>query len=332
MPIRTIHIGVGGRGVWPLRAMPGRQDFQPVALVDVRPDHLAAGRELTGLGEGDCFSALEHALDAVEADAVVVITPPDFHARHCHMAIQAGKHVLVEKPFTKDLPSAHALAQQAAAAGLQIAVCQNKRFGAPYQALRRVLQSGRFGVPRFGLMTTYGWRPGVHHSGVDRHSYLWERGIHDLDTLHFLLDAQPRRLWAHSFNPPWSPYAGGAAFHGWVEFDGGVSFGLLCTFASRTKGGSLHIECDEAAIELIGGRLIARTAAGTEPEELPVEAVPAPEERLLDGFSEAIRHGVEPESSGTRNLVTMALVEGLGAASDQGTVVDFVDYMALRTG
>ncbi len=60
--------------------------------------------------------------------------------------------------------------------------------------------------------------------------------------------------------------------------------------------------------------------------------MPAPEERLLDGFSEAIRHGVEPESSGTRNLVTMALVEGLGAASDQGTVVDFVDYMALRTG
>lgn len=331
MTIRTIHIGVGGRGVWPLRIMPSRDDFQPVALVDVRRDKLAAARELTGLDEGVCFAALDQALDTVEADAVVVITPPDFHAKHCHMAIQAGKHVLVEKPFTKDLAAAHALVEQATAANLQIAVCQNKRFGAPYQTLRHLLDSGRFGAPRFGMMTTYGWRPGVHHSGLDRHSYLWERGIHDLDTIRFLLGATPERIWAHSFNPPWSPYAGGAAFHGWAEFSGGISFGMLCTFASRAKGSSLRIECDEAAIDLEDGKLIARLPGAAEPEELPVQEVPPAEQRLLDGFSKAVQEGVEPEFSGARNLLTLGLVEGMGAASDHGSVLDFGEYVALRT-
>jgi len=332
MPVRTIHIGVGGRGVWPLRTMSSRNDFQPVALVDVRDDKLETARQLTGLGPDACFHALEQALDNVQADAVVVITPPDFHARHCHMAVKAGKHVLVEKPFTKDLPSAHALVKQAAAAGLQIEVCQNARMGAPYQTLRRLLESGEYGTPLYGTMTTFGWRPGVHHSGLDRHSYLWERGIHDLDTLRFVLGVQPERIWAHSFNPPYSPYAGGAAFHGWVQFDGGLSFSMLCSFAAHDRGSMMHIECTEGALTLEDGRIVVRAPQGADPEGIPLDPVEPPEKRLLDAFHRAVTTGVEPETSGARNLTTVALVEGMGAASDQGEVLDFAEYMAQRTG
>jgi len=331
MTVRTIHLGVGGRGVWPLRLMSERDDFDSVALVDVRPDKLAEAREMTGLGEEICFSALEDALQAVEADAVVVITPPDFHAKHCHMALQAGKHVLVEKPFTKDLAMADALVKQADAAGLKIAVCQNKRFGAPYQTIRRLIREGAFGAPHFGLMTTFGWRPGVHHSGFDRHSYLWERGIHDLDTLHFMLCARPVRVWAHSFNPPWSPYAGGAGFQGWVEFAGGISFGLLCTFASRLKGSSLSIECETGTLELKGSQLLAHRTGVAEPEIIPLDEAPSPENALLDGFYRYISEGVEPEFSGPQNLLTVGLVESLGAASDHGGVLDFAAYVTSRT-
>jgi predicted dehydrogenase len=302
-----------------------------VALVDVREDKLAAARAMTGLGEDVCFHALEEALAAVPADAVVVITPPDFHARHCHTALQAGKHVLVEKPFTKDLGSAHALVRQAAAAGLQIQVCQNKRLGAAYQTLRRLLTAGTYGQPRYGLLTTFGWRPGVHHSGADRHAYLWERGIHDLDTLYFLAGRAPRRIWAHSLNPPVSPYAGGAAVQGWVEFEGGMSFGLLCTFAAHGSGSVLHLECDEAALELNGRGLMVHRAGTASPEQLPLDQVPPAEARLLDSFCQAVTAGVEPETSGARNLTTVGLVEGMGLAADQGTVLDFAAYLRMRT-
>jgi predicted dehydrogenase len=332
MALRTIHVGVGGRGVWPLQLMPRRGDYRPVALVDTRPERLAQARQLADLGEAACFSALEDALGAVAADAVVVITPPDFHAKHCHLAVQAGKHVLVEKPFAKDLSTAGALVRAADQAGVRIAVCQNKRFGAVYRTLGRLIRQGDLGAPAFGLMSVSGWRPGVHHSGLDRHAYLWERGIHDLDTLRYVLDARPRRVWAHSFNPPWSPYAGGGGFHGWIEFDGGISFGMMCTFAGRGKGSSLRIECREGALELRGDTLEVLRSGAAQPEALPLDPGPDSETALLDGFRRYVLEGVEPEFSGRENLATVALVECLGAAADRGEVLDFDEYVAERLG
>ena len=44
-------------------------------------------------------SHLEEALPAVECDVVIVVTPPPMHAVQCRLAIAAGKHVYVEKPF-----------------------------------------------------------------------------------------------------------------------------------------------------------------------------------------------------------------------------------------
>ena len=332
MTIRTIHIGVGGRGVWPLRLMAEREDYESVGLVDIKPDKLATARELTGLGEEACFSSLDDALQAVEADAVVVVTPPDFHAPHCFEAVRAGKHVLVEKPFTKDLGQAHAIVQAAAERDLKVAICQNRRFSPVTQTIHRLVRDRVYGPPSFGAMNTFGWRPGVHHSGTDQHSYLWERGIHDLDALHFMLDARPVRVWGHSFNPSWSPYAGGAGIQAWVEFDGGISFSLLCTFASRTKGSDLRIECEEGTLVLQDGELLLHRPAADEPESVPFDdLLSAGEGALLDGFYRYIREGIEPSFSAPRNLVTVGLVESIGEASDRGEVLDFDAYVASRT-
>ena len=114
MTIRTIHVGAGGRGRWPLNRFQERDDFEAVALVDVRADNLAAARETTGLGSDACFDSLTAALNSVEADAVVVITPPDLHADQCIEAVRAKKHLLVEKPFTKELSQARQIVAAAA--------------------------------------------------------------------------------------------------------------------------------------------------------------------------------------------------------------------------
>jgi len=329
--VRTIHVGVGGRGAWPLRLIPERGDFESVALVDIKPDKLAAAREMTGLGEEACFTSLEAALQAVEADAVVVITPPDLHAPQCFEAVRAGKHVLVEKPFTKDLAHAHAVVAAAAERGVKVAVCQNRRCSPSVQTIHRLIRDRACGPPSFGMMSTFGWRPGVHHSGIDRHSYLWERGIHDLDAVCFMLGARPKRVWGNSFNPPWSPYAGGAGVHAWVEFDDGTTFGLLCTFAARGRGSSLRFECENGALELKGSELQVHRPGAEEPEPVPLDDAPRPEAALLDGFYRYITEDVEPGFSGPQNLITVGLVESIGAASDQGTVLDFDAYMAART-
>jgi predicted dehydrogenase len=328
MTIRTIHVGAGGRGRWPLRRFRDRDDFQAVALVDVNEDNLAQARETTGLGEEVCFSSLAAALQAVEADAVVVITPPDLHAEQCLAAVRADKHVLVEKPFTKDLDQARQIVAEATERGRKVAVTQNARYAAPILTIRRLLQEGDLGRASFGLMTKYGWRPGIHHSGPDKHAYLWERGIHDFDAVHYLLDATPKRIWCHSFNPAWSPYSGGGAIDAWIEFDSGTTFNFQCTFATHKGGSSLRLDCEKGTVEAGGDGLLIRRPGAEADETLALDETAHPEEILLDGFRDYVLDEVEPPFSGPKNLVTVGLINALGEASDRGAVLDFDEYMA----
>ena len=48
-----------------------------------------------------------------------------------------------------------------------------------------------------------GNRPNVKHSGEDDHAYLWERGIHDLDSICHMFGSTPSKIFCDSFNPPW---------------------------------------------------------------------------------------------------------------------------------
>ena len=77
-PIRTIHVGVGRRGRWPLEVLTADPRFIPSALVDVSPELLADAQALTGLDESVSFSHLEIALATVQTDAVIICTPTAF--------------------------------------------------------------------------------------------------------------------------------------------------------------------------------------------------------------------------------------------------------------
>jgi len=114
--LRTIHIGVGGRGRWPVDLLTEDTRFRPVALVDVSADALGWARQRAGLPESACFVDAGAALRAVEADALVVCAPTRTHAAFCRLGFGAGKHVLVEKGMTLDWVEAGALVGEADAA------------------------------------------------------------------------------------------------------------------------------------------------------------------------------------------------------------------------
>src|SRR5687767_12862186 len=121
-PLRVIHVGVGGRGRWPLEVIGQDPRFHSVALVDVLPANLQAARELTSLPESACFSSIEDALHTVDADALVICTPTKTHAAFARAGFTAGKHVLVEKGMTLDWQEANALVREAEAARVSFCV------------------------------------------------------------------------------------------------------------------------------------------------------------------------------------------------------------------
>jgi predicted dehydrogenase len=78
-------------------------------------------------------------------DLVVVASPDALHAEHAIAALEAGKHVLIDKPFAASLADARRIAEAVEAAGKQVTVFQNRRWDADFRTLQRLIAEGALG-------------------------------------------------------------------------------------------------------------------------------------------------------------------------------------------
>jgi predicted dehydrogenase len=80
-----------------------------------------------------------------DIDAVSVCTESGHHAVHALYCLNAGKHVLVEKPMALSLNDADKMIKLSHEKNLKLGVCHQNRFNPPIQKLRRAIEEGRFG-------------------------------------------------------------------------------------------------------------------------------------------------------------------------------------------
>ena len=121
-----------------------------VAVVGRDPERTARRAQRAGVERS--ASSLEEALRLPGGDVVVISTPPDTHAALAEEAITAGRHVLVEKPFTSDAGQAHRLQSLAEQAGVVALVGHEFRFDPARITLRHALASGLVGEPRLAAL------------------------------------------------------------------------------------------------------------------------------------------------------------------------------------
>jgi predicted dehydrogenase len=93
-------------------------------------------------------TSMPEALAINGVDAVTIATPPHSHASLAHAAIAAGKHVLCEKPFTRDAAEARALLDAADRAGVVHLLGAEMRFTPGQALLARAARGGTIGEPR----------------------------------------------------------------------------------------------------------------------------------------------------------------------------------------
>lgn len=160
--IRLALIGCGGfANVHASRGL-SNPDVQIVALCD--PDDAAVDRMIARHFEpaGQLpprFPELSGMLREIEPDAVVISTPHTLHFEHACLALEAGCHVMVEKPMVTNLEDARSLAAKAQKADRILTVGYNTPSTAEFQYLRRLIDSGELG--RLELITGYlsqNWR------------------------------------------------------------------------------------------------------------------------------------------------------------------------------
>jgi UDP-N-acetyl-2-amino-2-deoxyglucuronate dehydrogenase len=91
-------------------------------------------------------------------DLVVICTPHPNHRVPTVAALQAGAHVLVEKPFASSLEDCDAMLDASRMYGREIGVVGQRRWYPPCQRVRDAIDAGKIGKPVFGTINMLGWR------------------------------------------------------------------------------------------------------------------------------------------------------------------------------
>ncbi len=185
----AVRIGIVGAGGIAQRHVEGIVALQTAAItavVDVRPERAAQLAQKAGAA---AYRTLDDCLDQV--DLVYVLTPPSLHRSLAVAAMEAGKHVVVEKPLASTIEDGQAMVNTARRAGVKLMTAFNMRFRPGFRRLKQTLESGKLGRPislwsqrlGIGVGTGENWRttPGLL-CGMSVESL-----SHDIDLIHWLL-------------------------------------------------------------------------------------------------------------------------------------------------
>lgn len=204
LPVRIAMIGAGNRARKYLEYIlsnPG--EARLVAVVDpneLRRDEIAQKCNLPA--DRQYAAAEEFFAQGHIADAVIIVSPDNCHYAQSVAAINAGYHILLEKPVAQSVEEARDIARRAHQAGVVVNVCYVLHFHPYFIKLRELVNSGRY-----GRLVSVSHRAPV---GIDRASHVYVRSMwgrkeksgplftskccHDLDYLLWLTGAHCVRL------------------------------------------------------------------------------------------------------------------------------------------
>ncbi len=304
--IRWGVIGAGNRGrVVHLPAINAFEDMEALAICDTDEAHLAKGIAIAG-GTPQGYRDYQKLLANPNINAVLIATPNCFHHEMVLAALQAGKHVMCEKPMAVDFGQCLSMKKAQLASNRVVLYTMQLRYSNYYKQLRRHIAAGKIGRPRHLIFAEHrgDWATGDIWYYTDpktgkkinwRHLYaisggtLAEKVCHYFDILHWMVDSLPERVmckggiatyrdgretWDHSSTV--LTYA-----------DGCVATHDLCMFGPNRM--DLQVIGDEGSIHAVGNSLVFATRGRGRREELPV--------------NQEIRHGTTGPARGHETAV-----------------------------
>ena len=218
-------IGCGNNGYGHFKALRRVPEARITALADAVPAQAERWVAELAPEEGRPLVTAdpERMWDAV--DAVWICTPPGFHGAQVRAALEAGKHVMCEKPLTLDLAEGDALVRLAREKGLKLMAGYCLRFQPRFAHFKELVASGRIGELVYVWCTrtanrtsrTGTWRDDIAVSG----GMLFETFTHNIDWMRHVA-GEVTEVFAveHTLNPVYNfeDHAFGA-----VRFAGGAS-------------------------------------------------------------------------------------------------------------
>ncbi len=336
--MKVIQVGIGGMGNAWLSAVQRSPQVEFAGFVEIDADIARAQAKIYGLDKSRIFDSLPGALQQVEADAVINVTPPQFHREVTVMALEAGLPVLQEKPLAGTLEDARAITAAADNTGVLCSVAQNYRYRPLTQTLKLVLESGELGA--VGAVAVEFFR-GPHFGGFREempHPLIVDMSIHHFDLMRHFLGGDAKTIQARSWNPPWSWFAGDASASVQIGFADGVQVaytGSWCSQALETSwNANWRFECERGVLlardDHVTIQRLLRVKEGLrglanvhdEPREVPlIKMEREGQDYLLQEFYEAVTQGRPAATTAQDNIHTIELVFGVVRACKCGLPV-----------
>ena len=186
--IRVAVVGIGYWGSRHIRVLRSTTGVAEVIGVDQRFARIDNENRETDHGV-TAYSRIDDALPNV--DAVIVATPPASHARLGLKAIEAGKHVLIEKPMATNTKAARHLVEAAGAAGVLLMPGHTFEHNAAVHKLRELVRTGQLG--RLFYLDCERLNLGLYQADVN---VILDLAPHDISISNFVLGSQPTTITA----------------------------------------------------------------------------------------------------------------------------------------
>jgi predicted dehydrogenase len=189
---KKIDVGIVGCGYWGpnlIRNFMSDKGYAQVIACDLDESKLEQVRNR--FPSIQVTTRFEDLLGDTGVDAVAIATPVNTHHHLAREALQAGKHVFVEKPFTASSTEAQELIDLAEKEKLTLMVGHTFEYSPPVVKIGEIISSGQLGEIYF--ISSSRVNLGLHRKDV---SVIWDLASHDFSILFSWLNASPQRITA----------------------------------------------------------------------------------------------------------------------------------------
>ena len=272
------------------------------------------------------YSDASELFDKEQLDFADIATTVQTHRPLVELASAVGANIICQKPFADTMDDAKAMVEAAGKAGLTLMVHENFRWQSAIRKARAELESGAIGAPFWGRVSfrsAYDVYSGQPYLATDDRFIIQDLGIHILDIARFLFgDVRSITASARRVNPTIKAedVATMMLVHG-----SGVTSVVDCSYATNLPVEHfpetlLEIDGSDGTIRLTSDyKLAVHTRDGTRHSDVSPPLLPWAErpwhniqESVLNiqkHFISCLENGTDPETSGTDNMKTLALVE-----------------------
>jgi UDP-N-acetyl-2-amino-2-deoxyglucuronate dehydrogenase len=179
------------------------QQIKGCTLVAAQSRNAERAKEFAALYGIKSYASVEEMISKGSVDVAVVCTPHPEHAAPTIAALNAGAHVLVEKPLAVSLKDCDAMIEAAERNKKNLGLISQRRFSPAAIRMKKAIDEGKIGRPAIGTVVMLGWRSEAYYKS-DPWRGTWDKeggGIlvnqapHQLDLIQWFMDDEITELY-----------------------------------------------------------------------------------------------------------------------------------------